>query len=131
VSRLPIEHIRDTRAEACLQHWDCQADAMDEAAPFQMIGDPMEKLLAGMEFYIHLFEDPHLLKSCLAGTTVQESAETNPKLCDAANVCIANQEKRFKARLDEACKSRLLRLDTDSLAKLWIATIQEDPSRSL
>ena len=84
----------------------------------------MEKLLAGMEFYIHLFEDPHLLKSCLARTTVQESAETNPKLCDAANVCIANQEKRFKARLDEACKSRLLRLDTDSLAKLWIATIQ-------
>jgi len=76
---------------------------MDEAAPFQRIGDPMEKLLAGMEFYIHLFEDPHLRKSCLAGTTVQESAETNPKLCDAANVCIANQEKRFKARLDEAC----------------------------
>jgi len=102
---------------------------MDEAAPFQRIGDPMEKLLAGMEFYIHLFEDPHLRKSCLAGTTVQESAETNPKLCDAANVCIANQEKRFKARLDEAaaCKSRLLRLDTDSLAKLWIATIPGGP----
>jgi len=97
---------------------------MEGAAPFQAITDPLERLLACMDFYIGLFENPELLKSCLAGTTVQEVSQTHPKLREAANVCFVNAERRLKAILDDTCKSRRKRLDTASLAKLWTATIQ-------
>jgi AcrR family transcriptional regulator len=68
---------KERLAEACLKRWDCQAAALEQAAPFQTIDEPLEKVLGYMEFYIGLFEDPGLLKSCLAGTTVQEVAETH------------------------------------------------------
>jgi TetR/AcrR family transcriptional repressor of nem operon len=115
---------KEALAEECLRQWDQQACVLDAAAPFQSISDPLEKLLAGMDYYIELLGDPQMLKSCLAGTTVHETAESNPKLRAAANLCILNQELRIKARLDDACRSRGKRLDTASLAVLWIATIQ-------
>jgi TetR/AcrR family transcriptional repressor of nem operon len=115
---------KEALAEACLQQWDCQGAAMDQAALFQAIDDPLDKLLACMDFYISLFMNPALLKSCLAGTTVQEVSETHPTLRAAANQCFVNAEARFKTLLDDACKARRKRLDTASLAALWMATIQ-------
>jgi TetR/AcrR family transcriptional repressor of nem operon len=115
---------KEALAEECLRQWDQMADAKDAAAPFQTISDPLEKLLAGMDYYIEVLGDPQMLKSCLAGATVHETAESSQTLREAANLCILNQELRFKARLDDACRSRGKRLDTGSLAVLWIATIQ-------
>ena len=115
---------KEALADACLVQWDCNATGMDEAAPFQQIGDPLDRLLASMDFYIGLLEDPQLFKSCLAGTTAQEVANTNPKLCEAANNCLSNQQRRFQAELDDACRDKHLQLDTASLAALWIATVQ-------
>jgi hypothetical protein len=43
-----------------------------------------------MDFYIAMFDDPAIVKSCLAGTTVQEVADSNGPLRDAANVCFVN-----------------------------------------
>jgi TetR/AcrR family transcriptional repressor of nem operon len=115
---------KEALAEACLQRWDCQAAAMEEAAPFQAIDEPLEKVIGYMDFYIGLFEDPGLLKSCLAGTTVQEVSETHATLRQAAQACFVHAERRFKALLDDACRSRRGRLDTASLATLWMAAIQ-------
>jgi TetR/AcrR family transcriptional repressor of nem operon len=115
---------KEALAEACLRQWDCQGAAMEEAAPFQTIDDPLEKVLGCMDFYIGVFENPRLLKSCLAGTTVQEVAETHPTLRQAAHTCFAHAEQRFKALLDAACRGQHNRPDTASLARLWMATIQ-------
>jgi hypothetical protein len=69
-----------------------------------------------------------MLKSCLAGTTVQEVFETHPVLRDAANACFASGGARFKAMLDAACKRGdgrgRRKLDTVSLAALWMAAMQ-------
>jgi TetR/AcrR family transcriptional regulator, transcriptional repressor for nem operon len=115
---------KEALAEACLMQWDDQATAMEAAASFQAIADPVEKLLGFMDFYIGLFENPKLYKSCLAGTTVQEISETHPALRKAADLCFVHAEARFQALLDAACKRKRQPLDTASLARLWMATIQ-------
>jgi TetR/AcrR family transcriptional regulator, transcriptional repressor for nem operon len=115
---------KEALAVASLERWDAQAAARDDAAPFRAVEDPRKRLLACMDYYIRLFSNARLLKSCLAGTTVQEVSQTHPALRDAANVCFAGAEKRFTALLDAACRGRKKGPDTTSLARLWMATIQ-------
>lgn len=115
---------KEALAETCLKAWDGRAGEMEQAAPFQAIKDPLKRLLACMDFYIQFFANPKLLKSCLAGTIVQEVSESSPALRDAAGLCFANAEQRFRALLDEACRAERTRLDTRSLAQLWMATLQ-------
>jgi TetR/AcrR family transcriptional repressor of nem operon len=115
---------KEALAETCLRQWNCQGAAMDEAAPFQALDDPLEKVLGCMDYYYSLFTNPKILKSCLAGTTVQEIAETHPALREAAQACFVNLENRFKALLDEACRSERKSLDTASLATFWLAAVQ-------
>jgi TetR/AcrR family transcriptional repressor of nem operon len=115
---------KESLAKACLRQWEKQVVAMHENAPFQSIADPLEKLLGCIDFFTAVFENRDLLKSCLAGTTVQEVAETNPALREAAQACFLSGENLFQALLDDACNSRGVRLDTQSLARLWLATLQ-------
>jgi TetR/AcrR family transcriptional regulator, transcriptional repressor for nem operon len=115
---------KEALAEACLCAWDEMAVGMEQGAPFQKSSDPLKRALGYMDFYLGLFQNPKLLKSCLAGTTVQDVADTNPKLRDAANVCFVNAGHRFRALLDAACKGKRRKPDTASLAALWMATLQ-------
>jgi TetR/AcrR family transcriptional repressor of nem operon len=115
---------KDELGEACLVQWDQGAVAMEARAPFQSMSDARARAIGYMDFYIALFGNPNLLTSCLAGTTVQEVADSNPPLRDAANACFVNAGGRFCALLDAACRGARPRVDTASLASLWMATIQ-------
>ena len=115
---------KEALAEACLGEWDRRVIAMHESAPFQKIADPQEKLLAAIDFFAGVFSNPQQVKSCLAGTTVQEVSESHPALREAAQACFVSGERQFQALLDDACRSRGVALDTASLAQLWMATIQ-------
>ena len=115
---------KESLAEECLNQWNCQAAAMESAAPFHAVSNPLKRARAFMDFYIGLFSNPHLIKSCLAGTTVQEVADTHPSLREAANACFLQAEIRFKGILDAACKGKRRKPDTASLARLWMAAIQ-------
>ena len=115
---------KDDLAEAALAAWDCRGAAMEARAPFQELTSPQERVLGYMNFFLSIFDNPNLIRSCLAGTTVQEVADTNPRLRDAANQCFVNAEKRFQHLLDTACRTAPKPVDTASLAQLWIATMQ-------
>jgi TetR/AcrR family transcriptional repressor of nem operon len=115
---------KEELAKACLAAWNCQASAMEDAAPFQAITDPRQKVLGYMDFFMGVFDNPKVLKSCLAGTTAQEVSDTNPPLRKAANMCFQNAAKRFQTLLDDACKNTRKPVDTASLAALWMAAIQ-------
>ncbi len=115
---------KEDLAKACLEAWDAMGTRLVAEAPFQAITDPVAKVAGYMEFFMGLFSQPQLLKSCLAGTTLQEVSETHPQLRDAANVCFTNAEARLKAMLEEACRTTQQQLDAGSLAQLWIATVQ-------
>ncbi len=115
---------KEALALACLNEWDCNGANMEVAAPFQALSDPVEKVLGCIDFYMSLMQDPKMIKSCLAGTIVQEVSQTHPELRDAACICFTNAETRFQAMLEEACRSRHIQADTASLASLWAATLQ-------
>ena len=115
---------KEELAGACLGEWRRSMVAMVAQAPFQKVTDPRKRLLACIDFYIEIFDDPRTLKSCLVGTTVQEVSETHPELRSEAHQCFEGAKGMFKSLLDEAAKKRRKRIDTASLADLWIAAIQ-------
>jgi TetR/AcrR family transcriptional repressor of nem operon len=115
---------KEALALACLVRWNQQTSSLSAAASLESIDDPVQKALTYMDFFIGVFSDPELLKSCLAGTTAQELSESHPQLRDAANVCFTTAKDQLRALLDDACRSRRVKRDTDSLATLWIAALQ-------
>ena len=115
---------KEAVAEACLRRWDEGVASMEKGASLDSVEDPVARLVAYMDFYIKVFGTPKMLKSCLAGTTVQEVSHTHPVLRDAANACFVRGAGRFKALLDEACRRRRKRLDTGSISQLWLAAMQ-------
>jgi TetR/AcrR family transcriptional repressor of nem operon len=115
---------KESLAEACLHHWQEQMATLHRSAAYQSLTDPVEKVLASIDFMADLFANPDVQKSCLAGTTVQEISETNPTLREAAHVCLAKGEEYFQSLLDAACRDRNLSIDTASLAEHWMSTVQ-------
>jgi TetR/AcrR family transcriptional repressor of nem operon len=115
---------KEALAQECLRKWQDQMATLHLSAAYQAIDDPVEKVLASIDFMAEVFRRPDVQKSCLAGTTVQEISETHPVLREAAQTCFVQGEAYFKSLLDAACRSRRLTLDTASLARHWMATIQ-------
>jgi TetR/AcrR family transcriptional repressor of nem operon len=115
---------KEALAEACLHNWQGQMATLHRSAAYQSLADPVEKVLASIDFMAELFANPGVQKSCLAGTTVQEVSETNPVLREAAHACFAKGEAYFQSLLDAACRERNMKLETASLAELWMSTIQ-------
>ncbi len=115
---------KEALAKECLRKWQDQMATLHLSADYQAIADPVEKVLASIDFMIEVFSNPDVQKSCLAGTTVQEISETNPALREAAQTCFLQGEAYFKSLLDDGARSRGLTLDSASLARHWMGTIQ-------
>jgi TetR/AcrR family transcriptional repressor of nem operon len=115
---------KEALAHTCLQQWRQQFTAMVQSAPFHAVADPVDKLVGCMDFFISVFGNPNVVKSCLAGTVVQEVSESHPALRESAHSCFTSAEGFFQSLLDDACRDHNPRLDTASLAKLWMATLQ-------
>lgn len=115
---------KEALAEACLADWCQLIQKMESSASFQSAADPVARLVGAMDFYIGVFESPDMIKSCLAGTTVQEISETHPRLREAANACFVSGQSRFKLLIDDAAEATGRNVDSDSLASLWLATMQ-------
>ena len=115
---------KEALATECLRKWQDQMATLHLSAAYQSIEDPVEKVLASIDFMAEVFRQPDVQKSCLAGTTVQEISETNPVLREAAQTCFVQGEAYFKSLLDDACRSCHQTLDTASLARHWLGTIQ-------
>ncbi len=111
-------------AQACLARWSQMGESLAATAPFQTVADPVQRLLGYMDFYIGVFADPKLFKSCLAGVAAQEVSQSHPALRQAANDCLMRGQRQFEELLKEACRRRRRRLDTESLAALWMAALQ-------
>ncbi|MBX3396386.1 MAG: TetR/AcrR family transcriptional regulator [Phycisphaerae bacterium] len=115
---------KEELAEACLSRWCSMLQEMEQEAPFCRHPDPLEKLKGAMEFHIGVFESPDVIKSCLAGTTVQEVSETHPRLREASNACFTAGRIRFAALIDGAAAACGKPVDSSSMAALWLATMQ-------
>ena len=72
-------------ALAAVEHWNALTGGLFASAPYQQIADPRERLLAYIDFRASLIQGGLPDFTCLLGTMVQETFETNPPIRDACN----------------------------------------------
>jgi TetR/AcrR family transcriptional regulator, transcriptional repressor for nem operon len=115
---------KDALAEECLSVWGNRLSGMFEKSAAGAIKDPVERLFHCLDFFIEVFSNPQMGRSCLAGTIVQEVSESHPALREAANKCFTSGIQKFRGLLVDACRARKLKIDTESVARMFLATIQ-------
>lgn len=117
---------KEALAEATLERWQEYMAAAYERVPYAAIADPRAKLSACMDYFIEMMSNTKQVRSCLAGTIVQEISESHERLREAAQACFVCGESRFAALVEDVCRvaPAKLEVDSESLAQLWMATIQ-------
>jgi TetR/AcrR family transcriptional regulator, transcriptional repressor for nem operon len=100
--------------------------ALFEKAPLQDRTDPLDRVLAIIDFFVQVARSPQGVKGCLLGTFVQELSKSHPKIRDVCASCFDDQADRFKAALDEA-KAKYApgaKWKSESVASHLIAVLQ-------
>ena len=80
---------KDELAVAAARHWGETTAALFATAPYHQPVDPLDRLLAYIEFRKSLIEGALPEFTCFAGTTVQEVHETHPSIRDACGATIS------------------------------------------
>ncbi len=115
---------KEALAGACLARWREQMTALLAGAAFHAEADPTSRLVGCMDFLISVLNQPGMLKSCLAGTIVQEASESSGELRSAAGSCFAAMQEPFEGLVRDAARSRRRKIDAGALARLWLAAVQ-------
>jgi TetR/AcrR family transcriptional regulator, transcriptional repressor for nem operon len=85
---------KEALAVAATEYWSEVTGQIFANAPYQLLDDPLDRLLAYVDFRAHLLEGRTLPEStCLLGTLAQDKFDTNPLIRDA---CFAGIEAHAK-----------------------------------
>lgn len=82
--------------------WSETTSAFFDSAPYQTISDPLERLLAYLDFRKSILAGELPEFTCLAGTMVQEVYETHPAIRDACDMSISGHAATVEAMIREA-----------------------------
>ena len=117
---------KEALALAAAGYWIEETGAKFEAAPYHEAADPVERLLAYVDFRkaMLLGELPEF--TCLVGTMVQEVYDTHPALREACNKSISGHAATLVPDIEEAMRRRGMKVDwtAESLALYTQAAIQ-------
>src|SRR4051812_42989397 len=69
---------------AAAAHWTAMTNGFFETAPYRKHLDPLKRVLGYLEFRKAILKGELPEYTCFAGTLLQETYESNPKLKDAA-----------------------------------------------
>lgn len=93
-------------AVAAAAHWSTVTGALFASAPYHDYEDPLDQLIAYIDFRAQLLEGRSLPEAtCLLGTMVQETYDSNPAICDACFSGIAGHAETIAAII-RAAKQR-------------------------
>jgi TetR/AcrR family transcriptional repressor of nem operon len=87
---------------AAADHWSRVTDGLFAAAPYQLIKDPLQRLLAYVDFRAAILKGELPEFTCLVGTMVQEVYETHPRIRDACDRSISNHAANVEKIIAEA-----------------------------
>lgn len=86
---------KDALAVACAQEWTARAERLIFAdAPWRRFEDPLERLLAHIDFRLAMIDGPVETFTCFVGTMVQEAYATSEEIraaCDASITAYAER----------------------------------------
>jgi TetR/AcrR family transcriptional repressor of nem operon len=81
---------KEDLALAAADHWSTVTGALFASAPYQFPPDPLDRLLAYVDFRKAILRGDLPDFTCFAGTTIQETYATHPAIRDAAGQTIAD-----------------------------------------
>jgi TetR/AcrR family transcriptional regulator, transcriptional repressor for nem operon len=95
---------KDALALAALDRWDEVSKARFQEAAYHKLRDPLDRVLAYLDFRKALLQEGVTQSSCLAGTMVQEAYETHIAIRDACDACISHHAAMLEIDIAEAMK---------------------------
>jgi len=117
---------KEALALAAADYWIQGTGALFASAPFHALADPLDRLLAYVDFRKTLLMGELPDFTCLAGTMVQEVYDTHPAIREACNRSISEHAATLVPDIEEAMRRRNIHPDwtAESLALYAQATIQ-------
>ncbi len=117
---------KEDLALAAAEYWIEGTGTLFAAAPYQEHADPLDRLLAYIDFRKTLLHGELPDYTCLVGTMVQEVYETHPALRDACNRSITTHAATLTPMIEAALAQRGIKADwtAESLALYVQASIQ-------
>lgn len=108
---------------AAAQYWSEMTGALFTAAPYHALPDPLDRVLAYVDFRAALLDGPLEAITCLAGTMVQEVFATHPAIRAACQASIMGHAATLEADIAAAmvlhgvtsCTPRSLALHTQAV----------------
>lgn len=107
---------KEALAVAGAQAWTDHAEArIFTDAPWMSVDDPLQRLLAHIDFRLAMLDGPVEDFTCLVGTMVQEAFATSDAIRAACDSSISTYAKRLATDIQPAIDRYGLRLDTTAL----------------
>jgi TetR/AcrR family transcriptional repressor of nem operon len=109
---------KDDLALSAVSHWDRFTTAFFAEAPYHAPDDPLDRLLAYVDFRISLIAGTLPEFTCFAGTLVQETYETHADICAASGKNISDHARTLEADIRAAMRQYRVKGDwtAESLA---------------
>ncbi len=117
---------KDDLAVASAGHWADMTNAFVEAAPYHRHEDPLDRVLAYVDFRMVIIQGDLPAFTCLVGTMVQETCDTSPAIREACAASIFGPAGTLVADIGAAMQNCGIRADwtAESLASHTQAVIQ-------
>jgi TetR/AcrR family transcriptional repressor of nem operon len=117
---------KEDLALAAVDYWGEMTGAFFASAPYHEPADPLERLLAYVDFRKAILQGDLPDFTCLAGTMVQETYDTHPAIREACNKNICGHAATLVPDIEEAMRLHGVQGDwtAESLALYTQAAIQ-------
>ncbi|MBS0297175.1 MAG: TetR/AcrR family transcriptional regulator [Proteobacteria bacterium] len=96
---------------AAVTHWDEKSRAFFETAPFHAHADPLDRLLAYIDFRKSLIRGDLVDFTCFIGTMAQEVFDTHPAIREACRSSIASHAAAIEPDIEAAMRTHAFRGD--------------------
>jgi len=93
---------KEDLAVAAADHWSTTTGELFAVAPYHGFADPLDRVLAYLDFRVSLIAGTMAEFTCLVGTMAQETFLTNPAIRDACFASIAGHAETLETDLDAA-----------------------------
>jgi TetR/AcrR family transcriptional repressor of nem operon len=93
---------KEELALSAAAHWDSNTNAYFADAPYHSAADPLDRLLAYIDFRKAGITGELPEFTCFAGTVIQEVYDTHPEICAACETNITSHAKTLEADIREA-----------------------------
>ena len=97
---------KDELGVAAARHWSETTGALFAAAPYHRHADPLDRVLAYIDFRRELLAGDLQEYTCLLGTMVQETYLTHPQIRDACEASISGHAATLEADIAAAAAER-------------------------